>query len=847
MINLSNNAYEDLVRINRLKDNLMNESMNDPIASLKKLIDISIQQTNAQNGYLLLCDKEKITVIIKGSKGKKATVFTPVLIAKYPEIPLLFITSCNNKKKAIHVSNPFYNKIFNLDPYIIKYKPFSLLAIPLKNITDNAVKAILYLENRSKKEVFTPAKLEMLKIFTSHIGNTIEYFDLRFDLESKIKKRTKELIEKNNQVTNLLNNTDQGFLTFKDDLIIEKNYSSECSKIFEEEIGGSTIHNLLYPDNIEKSDFMAQILPKIIKSTDEHKISMYLSLLPQEISIKNKFIAIKYKLLQTPSSTAKIMLIMTDKTEEKNLVQARNRERMILEMVVKIISDFDDFLFNMKDYKNFVTLELFQILENRDISSVDKIQTIQRRIHTYKGNFSLFKMFTTSENLQELENDFFEYKKKSKDPDILTLLNFLSKYNMLEWLEKDLKLLSKILGENFLERESKIKISKDHLEMITTSILDQLSGLTRITVQNELNKLISKPAREMFYCYIDYSESLAEKSGKLLHKLKIKGGQFPINPAKYSNFSRSLVHLFRNSIDHGIETPDERVQAGKDEAGEISVNLFRDDSNINIVISDDGRGIDRDKIKEKAIELGFFTEKDMNKIKDDELLEIIFKDEFTTKKDISPLSGRGVGLSAVKKEVELLKGNIKLNSQITKGTTIHFTIPDEELLSLNQSKISKTINTILDSSISNIQENLNISSFPVFLQPKNKSLQLERFSAFMRLKGIISGTLVLTTGTGIVFQMAGSFLESENQFQSSLEDENEPILEQILAETLNIIGGNSLNCIPQIGKQLSIEPPYTLNAGEATIHFPSFDIYTCNLKTKSGLISLHFICETVIK
>jgi len=800
MINLNNNIYNDLLKINHLKDSLINESTNDPTTFFKKLTDISIQQTGAHTGYLLLCNDEgKTTVIVKGSKEKKATVSTPIPVNKYPEIPLSFITLCSSGKKTVHVFNPLYNKTFSSDPYIIRHKPFSLLAIPLKNITNNTVKAILYLENRSDKEIFTAAKLEMLKIFTSHVGNTIEYFDLRSDLENKIKKRTKELIEKNNQITNLLNNTDQGFLTFKEDLIIEKNYSNECNKIFKKKIVGCTIHNLLYPDNIEKSNFMSKILPKIMTCTDEHKKKIYLSLLPHEISILNKAIAIKYKLLQLPSSTTKMMLIMTDKTEEKNLVLARDRERKILEMVLKIISNFDDFLFNMKDYKNFVTLELFQILENRNIAPVDKVQTIQRRIHTYKGNFSLFKMFTTSKNLQKLESDFFEYKKKSKNPDTLTLLNFLSKYNMLEWIEKDLELLSEVLGENFLKKESKVKISKDNLKTITANILDQLSGLTRITVQNELNKLISKPAREMFYCYLDYSKALAEKNGKLLHKLKINGGQFPIDTAKYSNFIRSLVHLFRNSIDHGIETPNERLQAGKEEAGKISIDLFRDDTNIHIIISDDGRGIDRKKIKEKALKLGFFTEKEIESIEDDQLLKIIFKDEFTTKKDISPLSGRGVGLSAVKKEVELLKGTIELNSQITKGTTIHFIIPDEKLLSLDQNKISNTINTILDCSMSNIQKNLNISSPPSFSHPQNKSLHLERFSAFIRFKGIISGTLILTTGTRMLFRLAGSFMDSEINFQSNIENENEPILEQILAETLNIIAGNSLNCIPQIG------------------------------------------------
>jgi two-component system chemotaxis sensor kinase CheA len=131
------------------------------------------------------------------------------------------------------------------------------------------------------------------------------------------------------------------------------------------------------------------------------------------------------------------------------------------------------------------------------------------------------------------------------------------------------------------------------------------------------------------------------------------------------------VHVFRNSVDHGIETMDERHEIQKDEIGTISCSIKEDENNLHFIIADDGAGIDIEKIKEKATQL----EIDTDSLSDNEIEALIFNDRFSTKGEVSQTSGRGVGMAVVKYEIEKINGVININSQLNIGTTFEFIIP----------------------------------------------------------------------------------------------------------------------------------------------------------------------------
>lgn len=175
-------------------------------------------------------------------------------------------------------------------------------------------------------------------------------------------------------------------------------------------------------------------------------------------------------------------------------------------------------------------------------------------------------------------------------------------------------------------------------------------------------------------------QELADRFGKSVESLVIVGDDVLVNKDSYYTFSKSLIHLFRNIIDHGIETPEERVEIGKPETGRVECEISQHENNkIRIIIRDDGRGIDFDQVRKKAVEKGMHSEKEIFDIPEERLLELVFSTGFSTKESVSSLSGRGIGLASVKDELERLGGEIRVKTEWGKGTEFDMQIPHVEL------------------------------------------------------------------------------------------------------------------------------------------------------------------------
>ena len=137
--------------------------------------------------------------------------------------------------------------------------------------------------------------------------------------------------------------------------------------------------------------------------------------------------------------------------------------------------------------------------------------------------------------------------------------------------------------------------------------------------------------------------------------------------------TQPLLHIIRNAVDHGIEHPEERKSQGKSEHGTIKLNTFRSNAFINLIISDDGRGIDKDRLVKKAIEQGLISRD--TQLNDDEVFNLIFHPGLTTADTISDISGRGVGMDVVKQSITELRGSIKVSSSLGAGTQFYIKLP----------------------------------------------------------------------------------------------------------------------------------------------------------------------------
>ncbi|WP_084675076.1 hybrid sensor histidine kinase/response regulator [Hippea jasoniae] len=158
-------------------------------------------------------------------------------------------------------------------------------------------------------------------------------------------------------------------------------------------------------------------------------------------------------------------------------------------------------------------------------------------------------------------------------------------------------------------------------------------------------------------------------------ELVIKGAETELDKSVVEEINDPLVHIVRNAIDHGIEPPEERKKLGKPAKGKVILSAYHEGNYIVIETSDDGRGMDPEKLKKKALEKGLITETEARQMSKEEAYALIFKPGFSTAAQVTNISGRGVGMDVVKTNVEKLNGIIEVKSEIGKGTTIILKIP----------------------------------------------------------------------------------------------------------------------------------------------------------------------------
>ncbi|MDO9046162.1 MAG: chemotaxis protein CheA [Methylobacter sp.] len=177
---------------------------------------------------------------------------------------------------------------------------------------------------------------------------------------------------------------------------------------------------------------------------------------------------------------------------------------------------------------------------------------------------------------------------------------------------------------------------------------------------------------ETFMRFQRVVHDVSKELGKQI-QLQITGGESELDKTVVEKINDPLTHLVRNSLDHGIETPAERMRAGKPEKGAIQLNAYHDSGRIVIQISDDGKGLDSEKIVAKAVAKGLIKPDQV--LSKSEIYNLIFEPGLSTKEEASNLSGRGVGMDVVKRNIEALRGSVSVDSELGQGTTVTIHLP----------------------------------------------------------------------------------------------------------------------------------------------------------------------------
>ncbi|WP_086270298.1 hybrid sensor histidine kinase/response regulator [Campylobacter devanensis] len=246
---------------------------------------------------------------------------------------------------------------------------------------------------------------------------------------------------------------------------------------------------------------------------------------------------------------------------------------------------------------------------------------------------------------------------------------------------KRLDNLMNLIGELVLGKNRLLKIYDDVEERYEgEKFLEELnqvvSALSLVTTDIQLAVMKTRmlPIAKVFNKFPRMVRDLSRELGKQID-LEISGEETELDKSIVEEIGDPLVHIIRNSCDHGVESPKERLAAGKPEKGIIQLKAYNEGNHIVVEIVDDGKGIDALAVKMKALERGLITEREVDSMTDKEAFSLIFKPGFSMAKQVTNVSGRGVGMDVVKTNIEKLNGIIDIDSEVGRGTIMKLKIP----------------------------------------------------------------------------------------------------------------------------------------------------------------------------
>jgi two-component system chemotaxis sensor kinase CheA len=231
-----------------------------------------------------------------------------------------------------------------------------------------------------------------------------------------------------------------------------------------------------------------------------------------------------------------------------------------------------------------------------------------------------------------------------------------------------------VIGRSMVSQALSELAATDESAVSRLSAANDFLERTLTELQAVVLKIRMVPVDHVFRRFPRVVRDLAHSSGKEV-ELEIRGASTELDKSIVDALHEPLLHLVRNAIDHGIESPDARKRAGKSRIAKLTLAAFYEGNHVHILIEDDGGGIDVDEVRRRAVELGVVDRQEIDSLPQEEILNVIFHPGFSTKTSVSTVSGRGIGMDVVRSALESLKGTIDVNTKVGQGTQFVLRLP----------------------------------------------------------------------------------------------------------------------------------------------------------------------------
>lgn len=476
--------------------------------------------------------------------------------------------------------------------------------------------------------------------------------DSNVELERRVTQRTRS-------IQSLLDVTGDGFLSFGPDYKVRPEYSRACEVIFGGEITGKRLPDLLYIEDQPKKDFTDGL---DLYFSGTAKPEVIFDLLDSEVTIGDRVIELDFRAIDEST----VMCSLSDATGQRQLeAQVEEQERR-RSLILRVVS-------NRLHFASFVSEaeSLFQMLDGaaRGEGSIElDSEELLVKLHTFKGNANFLGFSRSGTVAHDLEDQLAALEILDSEIDFASEIFVLKRQ-----FYDELNIVTDTLGKQWLEDVETVNVPSRYVRKVEQYVRNRYSADSQLVQALEGFRRV--PLASMFSRFPDLISDIAERRGRKIQTVVIRGGDFKVLPERFEPIVDALTHVARNMIDHGIESPAEREMKGKDPKGEIRIDLRDTGELVEIVMADDGQGIQTASVEQKARSQGLIgaDEKPSRR----ELLAMIFKAGFSTSQIVTTVSGRGIGLSAVHDAVRRAGGKISVETRSGRGTTFKIALPVE--------------------------------------------------------------------------------------------------------------------------------------------------------------------------
>ncbi|MBD3318227.1 MAG: HAMP domain-containing protein [Chitinivibrionales bacterium] len=536
------------------------------------------------------------------------------------------------------------------------------------------------------------------------IGDLAERFEAMRGTIKKYTEHLQDLVdEKMQQVKDILNNIDQGLFTINLDGTVNDEYSQRANEILRvSDVAKCTLNQLLRLDHKAENAFETWV--NLVRA--KHRSQRWRKLVRlapvQEMLLDNpenedgiEYVSISYnRIYDKEGNLSKIMVLAKDETEarirQRQMEEQRIRHENEVKMILGIantpadeISEFvEDTATRLARIKQTVAEQRSKVVKQRreypdgtaHVIGKEQIDGLYRDIHTIKGNSGTYGFELLSVYAHKAEDRLEQLREPVEDRRGEILAELVSQ---IENMEAEMKLIHEKIRQIFgREDEITIRVPEARVDKILAQcevIRAEKPSPPILALVDECRMLSWKPLKTLIRKHQKNVLRLARKLHKNVEFI-VEDEQQLYPAGQLSNLDQVLTHVFRNALDHGIEGPEIREELGKG-VGRINFGLSVEGDRQTIIIRDDGRGIDIEALAEKAVSAGLFTHEQVGAMERKEKISLIFHSGLSTKGEVSDVSGRGVGMDAVKARLEEVGGSISIDTTLGKGTTFTIMCP----------------------------------------------------------------------------------------------------------------------------------------------------------------------------